>query len=216
MTTRREAVKLLTAGLAGAYAFFGSLNSGLRLLYAKTRKIVLPKGTEMASLIGKDPADLDTSHLEVTPMEEFDTMGLTNHTVDIENWRLGVTGKVERPVSLEYADLLKRPGVERDVLLICPGVFAYNGRWKGVSAADLLSEAGLRPDVTHVVFTGPSRFLKKSERFTLEEVVSGKIFLAYQVNGVPLPEKHGYPLRLVAEGRYGHKWVKYVDTIEAE
>ena len=216
MKTRRETIKLLMAFWAGASAFFGSTGAGLRLLYAKTRKLVLPKGTAMASLIGKDPADLDTRHLETTPLEEFDTMGLTNHTVELKDWRLEITGAVKRPASLEYPDLLKRPSMERDVLLICPGVFAYHGRWKGISAADLLSEAGMRSDVTHVVFGGPSRFLTKTERFPIEEIVSGRVFLAYQVNGVPLPQKHGYPLRLVAQSHYGHRWVKYVNTIAAE
>ena len=42
-----------------------------------------------------------------------------------------------------------------------------------------------------------------------------RCFWAYQVNGVDLPQKHGFPLRIVAEDYYGDDWVKYVDKIEA-
>ena len=51
--------------------------------------------------------------------------------------------------------------------------------------------------------------------FLLEDVRSGKVFLAWQVNGEPLPEKHGFPLRVIAEDYYGARWLKYVDTVTA-
>ena len=41
-----------------------------------------------------------------------------------------------------------------------------------------------------------------------------KVFLAYQVNGKPLPERHGFPLRLVADDHYGSRWVKYVERVK--
>ena len=49
----------------------------------------------------------------------------------------------------------------------------------------------------------------------MDQVRSDKIFLAYGVNGKPLPEKHGFPLRLVAEDRVGSQWIKFVDKIDA-
>jgi sulfoxide reductase catalytic subunit YedY len=103
--------------------------------------------------------------------------------------------------------------IERNVLLICPGFFAYNGRWKGVSSSTLLSGAKLEPQVTHVEFSGPKGRGRMTKKFTLEEVMTDKIFIAYRVNGRPLPEKHGFPVRLVAENHYGGRWVKYVDKI---
>ena len=39
------------------------------------------------------------------------------------------------------------------------------------------------------------------------------MFLAYGVNDIALPERHGFPLRLVAEGHKGRRWVKYVHTV---
>jgi sulfoxide reductase catalytic subunit YedY len=54
------------------------------------------------------------------------------------------------------------------------------------------------------------------ERFTIQEILSNKVFLAYQVNGQILPPRHGFPLRVVAEDHYGYEWVKYVDQITIE
>lgn len=47
-------------------------------------------------------------------------------------------------------------------------------------------------------------------------VLSNKVFLAYAVNGKPLPQKHGFPLRVVAEEHYGFNWIKYVHKITIE
>jgi sulfoxide reductase catalytic subunit YedY len=213
MKTRREAVKLLMMLGAGASALWGSLGAGLGLVYAEAKKWVLPKGTPMTALVSKNPAELDASNLEPTPLAEFETMGLTDHDVTLDAWRLEVTGAVERPLALSYGELLQRAAIERNVLLICPGFFAQHGRWKGVSAAALLDEAKLKPGVSAVVFSGPKGSWAKTERFSLAELRSGQVFLACQVNGEPLPKKHGFPLRLIAEGHYGSRWVKYVDTI---
>jgi DMSO/TMAO reductase YedYZ molybdopterin-dependent catalytic subunit len=215
MKTRREVVKLLAMLGAGSSAFWGYFSSGLRLGYAEAKKLVLPKDTRMDSLITKDPADLDTTYLETTPLNEFGTMGLTTQPVPLDRWRLEVAGAVERPITLTYAELTESPAIERNVLLICPGFFAQNGHWKGILVSALLAQAKLKPGVTRVAFNCPEAAQKKTEHFPLEDIQSGKVFLAWQVNGEPLPQKHGFPLRVVAEGYYGSKWVKYVDSIKA-
>ncbi|UCD32648.1 MAG: molybdopterin-dependent oxidoreductase [Desulfobacterales bacterium] len=60
--------------------------------------------------------------------------------------------------------------------------------------------------ITHVTFSGPKKRYEKVERFPIEDVFSSKVFLAYGVNGEALPQKHGFPLRVVAEGYYGDFW----------
>jgi DMSO/TMAO reductase YedYZ molybdopterin-dependent catalytic subunit len=215
MLTRRETMKLLAAIFAGTGAIFVQLGTGLRLVWAGTGKRILPKGTPMHILTGKNPAYLDTSQLEVTPLNKFETMGTTNFSVAPHIWRLKVTGAVERPSTFSYVDLIARPAVERNVLLICPGFFAFNGRWKGVMVKDLLAAATVTPGVTKVEFGGPNGPLEKTHRFPLEEAQSDRFLLAYQVNGDALPQKHGFPMRLVAEGHYGARWVKYIDRITA-
>ena len=73
----------------------------------------------------------------------------------------------------------------------------------------------LKPGVTRVAFSGPKGDRSRTEEFPIADIRSGKVFLAWQVNGEPLPEKHGFPLRVVAEEYYGARWLKFVDTITA-
>jgi len=80
----------------------------------------------------------------------------------------------------------------------------------------LLKMVKAEEGVTHVTVRGPRGPSEKVERFPIQEILSNKVFLSYQVNGQVLPEKHGFPLRVVAEDHYGYEWVKYVDQITVE
>ena len=213
--TRRHFIKRMIRFLAGIVLFFGTISAALQRAWAQTKRIILPKGTKMSSLVDRNPATLDARNLEVIPLEDFETMGLTDHQVNLDHWRLEVAGTVQKPLKLTYAQLLKLPSIERNVLLICPGFFTNHGRWKGISVIELLKMAGAEAGITHVSFRGPAGRYAKAERFQIDEIATNKIFLAYRVNGKALPEKHGYPLRVVAEDHYGSEWVKYVHKIEA-
>lgn len=215
ITTRRHFFKNTIPFLAGIVLGFGSLSAFVRRAWAKTKRIILPKGKQMSSLIHLNPATLDARNLDVIPLEDFETMGLTDHRVNPDQWRLEVAGAVGKPLKLAYAQLLELPSIERNVLLICPGFFANHGRWQGVSVTQLLEMAQAEQGITHVSFRGPAGRYAKSERFSIDEIAADKIFLAYRVNGKVLPVKHGYPLRVVAEDHYGSQWVKYVHRIEA-
>ncbi len=173
-------------------------------------KTILPKGTKAQDLVGRNPKDLDTRNLDVTPLEDFGTMGLEDHEVNLESWRLIVDGEVDRPLTLAYSDLVSMPSVTRKVLLICPGVFVIHGEWTGASMKALLDRANSRPGANYVTFRGPEGNYEKVHRVPLAEALADKVFVAWQVNGKPLPQKHGFPLRLVAEDYYGYDWVKYV------
>jgi DMSO/TMAO reductase YedYZ molybdopterin-dependent catalytic subunit len=215
MYDRRRFIKTILGFLGGMGLSFGVFTAGIRAAFAKAKRIILAKGTRLSTLVGKDPAELDPRNLNLTPVEEFGTMGLDNYHVDLNKWRLEIGGHVQRPVNLKYAQLTEIPLVQRDVLLICPGFFAYYGRWKGVSVARLLDMAQAKSDVTHVSFSGPEGSYEKTEQFSIEEIRSGKVFLPYNVNGRALPTKHGFPLLVVAEDHYGGTWVKFVCKITA-
>ena len=213
MTTRRRIIKAMPILVAFILTPLDRLGRGVSLVWSKTAKRIVERGTPLASLMHADPADLDTDNLETTPIQEFDVMGETTHPVDLKTWRLNIEGAVQNPKEFTYEELLKLPVLEKNALLICPGFFAYNGRWKGFSVAQLLDEIGVDPGATHIKFSGSQGFRKKTRKFALDEVVSNQLFLAYGVNDISLPERHGFPLRLAAAGHKGRKWVKYVNTI---
>ena len=143
-------------------------------------------------------------------------MGLTDHGVNLDTWRLEVTGHVKKPLSLNYSQLIDLPSIERKVLLICPGFFANHGTWKGISIKELLRRAEVKGGVTHVTIRGPNGPHEKVVRYPIEDVLIDKVFLTYGINGEGLPRKHGFPLRVVAEDYYGYDWVKYIYKVTAE
>jgi sulfoxide reductase catalytic subunit YedY len=195
---------------------FSPFFSLTRRVHAQMKKIILPKDTPPKDLINKNPAELDTRNLEITPLENFKTMGITDQKTDLQTWRLNVDGHVKVPLGLTYSQIVALPAIEREVLLICPGFFANHGRWKGISMSALLQKAKVTDQGTRVIFRGPEGNYEKTEGFPLKDVLSNKVFLAYAVNGTPLPQKHGFPLRVVAEGYYGYMWVKYVYKMTVE
>jgi DMSO/TMAO reductase YedYZ molybdopterin-dependent catalytic subunit len=162
------------------------------------------------SLIYQDPATVDNSDLPITPVEELHTTG-TPVALDINTYRLTVEGLVENPLSLSYEEIMVYPNVTEVVLLICPGVFYDNAEWTGAPVADILRQAKVKPEAEKVYFEAAGGY---RQILTIEEAMSDGVFLAYEVNGQPLPLEHGYPLRLVVRGKYGSRWVKWLTRIE--
>lgn len=214
MLNRRQMFKRLVRMGTAIWALVGvdlvRVNSAL----ARGKKRLLPAHTDLQTLRNANPKYLDTRHLPLMPLEEFETMGEVRWTYDPEKWQLTVEGRVARSLSLSYETLLARPLLTRNVLLICPGVFVNHGRWSGISLGALLREAQPASDAKWVIFHTDSGTDKRKERFAIAEVNADIVFLAHTVNGQRLPEKHGYPLRVVAEGHYGDTWAKYVRRVE--
>jgi len=195
--------------------FWASLSSlvfhPLSICWAKAREI-LPKGFSKSKLKNMNPAEIDSRNLEIDPLKKFGTMGPTDVATDLKTYRLKVTGKVERSLSLSYDEILKHPSLTETVLLICPGFFSNNGRWTGLNLKSLIQEAQIKKEAQYIDIVGAH---EKRVRIPLKALDQKRIFLAYQVNGETLPQKHGFPLRLVYEDAYGFDWVKYVDEIVA-
>lgn len=214
--TRRRFIKS-ALGLIGALGLLLSpFFSFLQGLYAKTKKIVLPKGTKRKSLVNRNPAELDARNLDITPLGDFGTMGLTDHDEDMKAWRLHIEGHVKKPSGLTYEEIRSLPSIKRNVLLICPGFFVNHGRWEGVSLKEIFDICGLKKGATHVTFRGPHGPSENLQRFPIADVLSNKVFLSYKVNGRALPKKHGFPVRLVAEDYYGFDWIKYVYSVTVD
>jgi DMSO/TMAO reductase YedYZ molybdopterin-dependent catalytic subunit len=190
----------------------GALLIGSKLVsntWAKAKQL-LPKGFSKNQLKEMNPAEIDNRNLELDPLNQFGTMGPTDVAIDLKTYRLKVTGKIERSLSLSYDQILKYPSLTETVLLICPLFFANNGSWTGVNLKSLLVEAQIKKEAQYIDIVGTS---EKRVRIPLKTLDQKRIFLAYRVNGEILPQKHGFPLRLVYEDAYGSDWVKYVDEI---
>lgn len=216
MQKRRQFLKTSFGSLIGMGILFSPVFEMARRAYAKAQKMILPKDVNRERLSYRNPALLDTRNLEPTPLKNFRTMGDSNYSVDLNDWRLEVTGRVGTPLRLTYSQVLTLASIERNVLLICRGFFANHGRWKGISMGMLLEKAQMQTDVTHVSFSAPKGAGGDLAKFPLSDILSDRVFLAYGVNAETLPKKHGFPLRLVAEGYHGSVWVKYVSRVRLD
>lgn len=213
MTSRRAFIRSVGRCLLAVAGFWGWATRTAGAAAAEIKKRILPRETDPGTLSGQNPEYLDTRHLKIMPMESFGTMGDVDLTVDTATWRLAVEGAVEKPLRMRYDELLQMPAIEKNVLLVCPGFFSYHARWTGVSIQDLMKMAGVSAQAETLTVAGLRRHDEKTERFQLARARTDEVFLAYAVNGKTLPQKHGFPLRVVADGQWGADWVKYVTRI---
>jgi DMSO/TMAO reductase YedYZ molybdopterin-dependent catalytic subunit len=150
--------------------------------------------------------------MEVTPIKDFFVVDLGDKPeIDIEKWRLEVTGLVDNPLVLTYDDILSIPSVVQVTTLYCVTGFEGTGEWTGVPLQYILEKAGYSEDTVSVIFYAADDY---TSSISLEKALQDDTILAYKVNGVTLPKEHGYPLRLVVPDKWGYKWVKWIVRIE--
>jgi len=233
----------------------GALAAAAAPLRAWAEEVALPFGNGVRPLVtypGKRPLLQTTARppqLE-TPFAVFDEGAITPndaffvryHLADIpleidpETFRLGVTGHVERPVSLALAEIKALPGRTEIVAVNqCSGNSRGffeprmaggqlgNGamgcaRWTGVPLKSVLDRAGVKAGAEQVTFDGlDGPVLPETPDFVkalrLDHARDGQVMLAWAMNGADLPWLNGFPLRLVVPGFYGTYWVKHLTAI---
>ncbi len=132
--------------------------------------------------------------------------------VDIDDYQLQITGLVENPQSYAYQEVLGAyQSYEKVVTLYCVEGWSVNILWEGVLVSDLLAEAGPLPDASVVIFHAYDGY---TSSLPLDYIRDNNIMMAYMMNGVPLPPERGFPFALVAESKWGYKWVKWITEIE--
>ena len=177
----------------------------------------------------------------VTPQDGFFVRNHgTVPRVNAHRYRLSVTGGVQVPLELSLDELRARfpassvmatlqcAGHRRDELAAfrpIPGEILWgaetigNAVWRGVALRELLLAAGVGPEVRHVAFVGLDAVDKGTERFAfggsipIEKALSAEVLLAYEMNGQPLPPRHGFPLRVLVPGYIGARSVKWLACI---
>jgi DMSO/TMAO reductase YedYZ molybdopterin-dependent catalytic subunit len=131
--------------------------------------------------------------------------------VDIARYRLQVTGLVQTPQSLTYQDVLKLPVVKRAITLHCIEGWNEHLLFEGVRLADLFARAKPKKGVSTVIFYAADGY---SSSMSFKDVTRLDVVLAAKINGRVLDAKRGFPFQVVAESKWGYKWVKWVTRIE--
>lgn len=146
----------------------------------------------------------------VDDFRENSIKGVQN--VDVGSYRLSVKGLVNSPESYTYSEVTSGfPAYDKVVQLDCVEGWSAKIWWRGVRLSDVLAASGVKPQANTVIFRAADGY---SSSLPLDYLIDGQILLAYGMNGVTLPPERGFPFQLVAEDRWGYKWVKWVSEIE--
>jgi DMSO/TMAO reductase YedYZ molybdopterin-dependent catalytic subunit len=150
-----------------------------------------------------------------TELDETTGLHMTGkvQVIDLATYRLAVNGKVDHPLSLSLDDLRCMPKITATSDLTCYGVFNDSGTWSGVPIKYVLEQAGIQAGAKTVEFKSGDDF---KVTMTLAEALVAKSFLAYEMEGKPLPILHGFPLRAVFPDEPGGRWVKWLVEITIE
>lgn len=157
---------------------------------------------------------------EYTPLEQHYRIDIntTPPKIDAMIWRLKISGLVEKPLSFTLDQLRRYEPMHQFITLSCisnpvGGDLIGTTRWTGVSLKSFLPDLGLKPDATHLKISSADGFW---EVLPLDTVRSDeRVMLAYEWDGVPLLEEHGFPLRVYIPDVHGMKQPKWIESIEA-
>ncbi len=154
----------------------------------------------------------------LTPLAEFYVVdkAVVDPDVEVEQWQLTVTGLVDRPLTLRFADLLALPRVEAYATLQCisnpvGGPLIGTSLFSGCRLVDVLDQAGVQADGVEIVLRCLDGY---SESLTVDKARDKNTLLVYGMDGKLLEQAHGYPLRLLNPDHYGVKHPKWIVGLE--
>ena len=132
--------------------------------------------------------------------------------IDVEDYQLKITGLVETPQSYSYDEIIEDyQSYEKVVRLNCVEGWSVNILWKGVLVRDLIGKAETMPEAKVVIFHAYDGY---TTSFPIDYIMNNDIIMADKMNDVTLPPERGFPFQLVAESKWGYKWIKWVTEIE--
>jgi len=114
-------------------------------------------------------------------------------------------------LKLTYDEILNNyDSYKKVVTLFCVEGWRVSILWEGILLEDLLNDTGIDPNATTVIFYAYDGY---STSLSLDYILDNHIMIAYKMNNVTLPPERGYPFQLVAESKWGYKWIKWITGI---
>jgi DMSO/TMAO reductase YedYZ molybdopterin-dependent catalytic subunit len=132
--------------------------------------------------------------------------------VDIGSYQLQVSGLVDKPESYTYDEVIgENQNYKKVVTLNCVEGWSATILWEGVLVKDLIAKSGPLANAEVVIFRAYDGY---TTSLPLEYIAENNIMLAHKMNEISLPPERGLPFQLVAESKWGYKWIKWVTEIE--
>ncbi len=222
--SRREFVGLLGGGVVtisvGSWGVASLLEkeeppAPVRVEILDTSTLADSPSTEaLAARISPAPG----TRLEITPNQDFYRIDINTRKPRLvpETWRLELKGLVDRPLSLTLDEIRAMPPLSYHHTLSCisnriGGDLISTTRWTGVRVRDVLELAGMHSTAEELFIEAADGFY---ESVPMSDLMGDRTIFAYAMNGVPLPEANGYPLRIIIPHRYGMKQPKWIVNME--
>ena len=166
----------------------------------------------------------ETDELEPVEVREYEGVDLSSinafrensirgpQEVDVESYMLEITGLVTNPKSYTYDEVLnKHQKYKKVVTLDCVEGWSVTILWEGLLVRDLLEEAKPLSNAEVIIFHAYDGY---TTSVPIDYIMDNDIVMAYKMNDVILPPERGFPFQLVAESKWGYKWIKWITEIE--
>jgi DMSO/TMAO reductase YedYZ molybdopterin-dependent catalytic subunit len=170
-------------------------------------------------LLSDQPLAREYQPSDIAP--DFPTWGQTNPKDEdyqrllldrFRDWRLPVTGLVERPLSLSLDDIKRLPSRTQITAHVCEQGWSAIAQWTGAPLLQVLEAAGgVKPTARYVMVDTVDGWYEGYDMF---DVVHPQTMLAYGLNGEDLPVGNGAPVRLRVERQCGYKNLKFLKSIQ--
>jgi DMSO/TMAO reductase YedYZ molybdopterin-dependent catalytic subunit len=132
--------------------------------------------------------------------------------IDVESYTLRITGLVTNSTSYTYDEVInKHQHYKKVVTLDCVEGWSVTILWEGLLVRDLLAEAEPLANAEVVIFHAYDGY---TTSLPIDYIMDNDILMAYKMNDVILPPERGFPFQLVAESKWGYKWIKWITEIE--
>jgi len=132
--------------------------------------------------------------------------------VPTNTYRLTITGLVNLTKEYTYDEIVNGfQKYQKVVTIYCVEGWYAKILWEGFLLKDLFNETGINPQATVVIFKAYDGY---STALPLNFILDNNILIAYKMNDITLPPERGFPFQLVAENKYGYKWIKWITEIE--
>ena len=131
--------------------------------------------------------------------------------LDPKTYRLKIGGLVERPQSLSLEQLRRYPQVRQSSRMKCVQCWSSRATWGGFPFGRLLEIVRPLKTAKAVRIDCADKWY---EYMSIEDILSPRVLLVLDLEGKPLPDRHGAPLRLIDPARYGYKSAKLITSIQ--
>ena len=132
--------------------------------------------------------------------------------INESTYSLAITGLVNQTIEFSYNEIINEfQKYQKVTTLHCIEGWSVTILWEGFLLEEILEKAEISPDSEVVIFYAYDGY---STSLPIGYIKNQEIMLAYKMNDVILPPERGFPFQLVAESKYGYKWIKWITEIE--